>query len=200
MDGGFACDKGKHNNGLSNIELDLKGIFDDEQLQELSEDAKKELYIALNKCYVCKLFGSNMVAGKLTFTDLMINDCIEVFYYTSTAIDRKKRIVREGSLFTVEYIIPNNLTMTIITDNIEREKEGRLLAALLEYILKIGIKVGGLKSRGYGLIKLDKNSTVKVIEFKEDIKNDDDVIYNISALILRNNYKTMTIGEYKNEL
>ncbi len=199
---GFFCNKGRHDNQKSNQNaLDyLKDIFDNKQLNELDEITKKELYIALNECDVCKLFGSNMVAGKLSFTDLTIdNNYIDVFNYTSTAIDRKRRIVREDSLFITEFIMPKYLTLTIIADNIERGREGRLFATLLEYMIKRGIKVGGLKSKGYGLIQLDEGSKVKIIEFKE-VKGIEDIIYNMNALILKGNYRIMNIEEYINEL
>ena len=204
MNDGFDCNKAKHdticnvnNNELKNI---FKNIFNDEQLKELDDDIKKEIYIALKECYVCKLFGSNMVTGKLTFTDLTINDSIDVFNYTSTAIDRKKKIAKENSLFTTEYITPERVNLTIIADNIEKSNDGKLFAALLEYMIKLGIKVGGLKSRGYGLIKLDESSLVKVIEFK-DVKDKEDMIYNINALTLKDNYyKPIKVKEYIDEL
>jgi len=216
MSNGFNCNKDnnyKHNisnndlkgvfddEQLKELDDDLKGVFDDEQLKELDYNKKTQIYIALKKCYVCKLFGSDMVAGKLTFTDLTINDVsIDVFDYTSTAIDRKKRIVKENSLFTTEYIIPERLNLTIIADNIEKSNEGKLFAALLEYMIKLGIKVGGLKSRGYGLIKLDESSLAIIIEFKE-VRDKEDMIYNINALTLKDNYyKSVTIKEYIDEL
>jgi CRISPR/Cas system CSM-associated protein Csm3 (group 7 of RAMP superfamily) len=206
MENRFDCNKDskdiKHNiNTNLNIDDYLNAIYSEDQLRELDENAKKDIYFALNKCYVCRLFGSNMVTGKLIITDMIING--DVYNYTLTAINRKNRIVEKDSLFTVEYIVPDNLMLTIIADNIEKDKEGRLLAAILDYMIKLGIEIGGLKSRGYGLIKLDENSRVRIVEFKEikDKSKDDDIIYNINALALKEGYfRDMTVKEYINEL
>jgi len=207
MENGFDCNKDskgiKHNiNTNLNIDDYLKAIYSEDQLRELDEDAKKDIYLALNKCYVCRLFGSNMVTGKLIITDMIING--DVYNYTSTAINRRKRIAKEDNLFTVEYVVPDNLMLTIIADNIEKDKEGRLLAAILDYMIKLGIEIGGLKSRGHGLIKLDdENSSVKIVEFKEikDRSKDDDIIYNINALALKKDYfRNIRIKEYLDEL
>ena len=207
MENGFDCNKDskgiKHNiNTNLNIDDYLKAIYSEDQLRELDEDAKKDIYLALNKCYACRLFGSNMVTGKLIITDMIING--DVYNYTSTAINRRKRIAKEDNLFTVEYVVPDNLMLTIIADNIEKDKEGRLLAAILDYMIKLGIEIGGLKSRGHGLIKLDdENSSVKIVEFKEikDRSKDDDIIYNINALALKKDYfRNISIKEYIDEL
>jgi CRISPR-associated RAMP protein (TIGR02581 family) len=202
MENGFDCNKGKHNANInSNVDEYLKKIYSEDQLKELDKDIKKDIYLALNECYVCRLFGSNMVTGKLIINDMIING--DVYNYTSTAIYRKKRIVKEDSLFTVEYVVSDNLMLTIIADNIEKNKEGRLLAVILDYMIKLGIEIGGLKSRGYGLIKLDdENSRVKIVDFKEikDRSKDDDIIYNINALALKEGYfRDMNIKDYINE-
>jgi CRISPR-associated RAMP protein (TIGR02581 family) len=201
MENGFDCNKGKHNTNInSNVDEYLKKIYSEDQLKELDEDIKKDIYLALNECYVCRLFGSNMVTGKLIINDMIING--DVYNYTSTAIDRNKRIVKEDSLFTVEYVASDNLMLTIIADNIEKDKERRLLAVILDYMIKLGIEIGGLKSRGYGLIKLDENSRVKIVDFKEikDRSKDDDIIYNINALALKEGYfRDMTVKDYINE-
>ena len=202
MENGFDCNKGKHNANInSNVDEYLKKIYSEDQLKELDEDIKKDIYLALNRCYVCRLFGSNMVTGKLIINDMIING--DVYNYTSTAIDRNRRIVKGDSLFTVEYVASDNLMLTIIANNIEKDKEGRLLAVILDYMIKLGIEIGGLKSRGYGLIKLDENSRVKIVDFKEikDRSKDDDIIYNINALALKEGYfRDMTVKEYINEL
>ena len=200
----FKCDKGKHHDGedinandINEYKNKLKGIFDEEQLNELSNNQLREFYTALFECPICRLFGSSMLASKLVFSDITTDD--EVFSYTSTAIDRKNRIVREGSLYSIEYIKPDRLYLRIIADNITKP-ENKIFATLLEFIHKMGIEIGGSKSKGYGLLRLDESSRVRVLNLIPKPISEEDKIKNINALLLRENYKELTIGDYIVEL
>jgi CRISPR/Cas system CSM-associated protein Csm3 (group 7 of RAMP superfamily) len=82
----------------ANIEDTLKKIFNEEQLKELSYDARNELYLSL-KCPVCRLFGSRGLAGKMLLEDVLLIDEPKTNIYTSTSIDRKNKTVASERLF-----------------------------------------------------------------------------------------------------
>lgn len=202
MEGGFICEKGNHPDNEANklsigiVKKELSCILHEDLINELTEDTIKQFYISLNNCCVCRLFGSNMLASKLVFDDAYFTNT-QVLKYASTSIDRKSRIAKENMLFTVESIKPDRVCLKIIADNITKP-ENRLLSLLLDFISKRGLVLGGLKSRGYGSLSLDRDRTnAKVVEFKINNISEDNKIENINALLLNDNYyKEFGIEEY----
>ncbi|MEM1950817.1 MAG: RAMP superfamily CRISPR-associated protein [Candidatus Nitrosocaldaceae archaeon] len=197
-----SCNKGEHSRDTINQldeskieELSKLGIFTSNQLDELNKDDKLNLYLAL-RCPICRLFGSRMLCGKLLFSDMLVSDT-QIITYTSVSINRKRRIAEKERLFTTEYIMPSSTSIRIIANNVIEKQEHELLTALLTIIADKGIQIGGLKSRGYGSLKLDKErSSITILEFIESPKNDEDIINNVRALLQTGNYKRLTIGEY----
>ncbi|MEM3561458.1 RAMP superfamily CRISPR-associated protein [Saccharolobus sp.] len=182
----------------------LKGsaIFYDKKIDELSEDEKLNLYLS-QKCPICKLFGSRNMTSKLIFSD----GCFKIKEatiptYTSTSIDRNKGIAKKDHLFSIEYLPSskeNNLSFKIIADNvIPKTKESKLLSQTLRYILIAGLSIGGSKSRGYGLLKLNKEqSVIEVLEFIENPKQYNEMKSNISTLLRKEGtVRKMNIDEY----
>lgn len=204
---GYSCDKGRHN--ITNIDAEelnklerLKEIFSEDQLKELSKNIKLNLYYALN-CPICRLFGSPMVCGKLTFSDMFASSDAKISTYTSNSINRKTRTVEKDRLFTIEYVMPTSMHLKIIANNIIDMNERRLLAMLLKVLSTKGIKIGGLKSRGYGLLSLNKErSYIKVLRLNINAsKEKEEVLSNIKALTLQENYyESLTIDEYISRL
>jgi len=179
--------------------LENEGILNKKQLEELSDKDIVDLYFSLN-CPICSLFGSKSLAGKINLSDMIPVQALDIVTYTSASILRKTLTVKEGSLYTVEAISPNAIFRTrIIVDNVlSKSKEARILANLLIYVKEKGLVVGGLKSRGYGLLELDATqSSVKILKFNSNPKSFEDLISNISALLLKEqHYEHLTISEY----
>jgi CRISPR/Cas system CSM-associated protein Csm3 (group 7 of RAMP superfamily) len=182
--------------------LEKSGIFYVDKIEELSENDIINLYLS-QKCPICKLFGSRNIASKLIFSDGRFKiEEIPISTYTSTSIDRKKGIVKEKYLFSIEYLSPskeNNFSFKIIADNIiPKGKEAKLLSQTLQYISITGLPIGGSKSRGYGLLKLDKEqSVVEILEFIENPKEENEIKNNIKVLLKKEEaIKKIGIDEY----
>ncbi|MEM2857111.1 MAG: RAMP superfamily CRISPR-associated protein [Candidatus Nitrosocaldaceae archaeon] len=200
-----SCNKGEHNKDMINqidenkIKEELSKIFTVKQLDKLNKDDKLNLYLAL-RCPICKLFGSHMLCGKLLFSDMFPSNDAKIFTYTGISINRKKRTVEEDRLFTTEYIMSSYTQMKIIANNIIDRQEHELLITLLTIISDKGIQIGGLRSKGYGLLMLDKDrSKITVLEFISP-KDEDGVIGNLKTLLKKDNYyKEFTVDEYVKE-
>ncbi|MEX2702807.1 MAG: RAMP superfamily CRISPR-associated protein [Candidatus Baldrarchaeota archaeon] len=174
----------------------MREIFSDKQIEELTERALLEYYFSLI-CPVCNLFGGKSVAAKLKFFDAypLLNDKIvelKTKTYTSTSIDRQTGIAKEGRLYTIEFIEPlDNIRfkLRIIAENLEQGSDNsKLLANIFQYLLHEGIKVGGLKSKGFGTLKIDEEKTnIKSIHLKTP-QSQEDLKRNILKLSMKEEY------------
>jgi len=114
-------------------------------------------------CPICRLYGAPGLAGKLRAVDgLPREHDIRISVRAHVGIDRASGTHREDILYQEEVIEPGHtFTAYLIIDNIEPgSSEARLLASTLEFILKLGLKLGSSKSRGLGLLKLDDRSSI----------------------------------------
>jgi len=176
-------------------------LFPTEKVKrDLSSNQIIDIYLSF-KCPICRLFGSKNLASKLVFYDVVFNVMPEVGRYTSTSISRKTRTVEEERLFQIEYIPPDDryeLSTKVVVDNVEPgSSEAILLANTLEYIINYGLPMGGAKSRGFGLLKLKRSSKAIILKLKTKVNSKEDIVNNISALLLRNNaISTMSMEEY----
>ncbi|MGC9069165.1 MAG: RAMP superfamily CRISPR-associated protein [Thermoprotei archaeon] len=186
--------KDKHENYKpqnKNINEILENIFTKEQIAELSEKDKNEYYASL-KCPICNLFGSRNISAKLKFFDahpIMDEKIVTLSYktFTSTSIDRDSGIAKEGALHTTEFIEPSEkirFKLKIILNNIEQGSDtANLLANLLQYILEEGIIIGGLKSKGFGLLKIDEEkSSAELLNLTTEPKTTEEIKNNILKL------------------
>jgi len=175
---------------------ELKRIFSEEQLRELSKDAQKELYLSL-KCPICKLFGSQRLTGKMIFSDAILIDEPRIDIYTSTSISRKTKTVEEERLFSLESLEPNlRFQAKVIADNVMRgSDEALLLSKLFEYILKLGgFQIGGAKSRGFGQVAISEDSKVYIHSFKKPSTNEE--VYENIMILLGKKFETKSINEF----
>ena len=156
------------------------------------------IYLAWH-CPICKLFGAPNLAGKLNIYDAHPEGLWSIDTYTSTLISRKTKTVEKERLFTIQAVYPFrelSYRVRIIADNLDfKEEDGRLLLNTLKFICNYGLRIGGLKSRGYGYLKLDcEKSKVKIIEFNTNPKTNDDIKENIEKLLLKK-YKEVILKE-----
>ena len=112
-------------------------------------------------CIVCRVFGGPTIASHLVI-------------YNSMSLEEKTHVIRRvtinrvtggqhgGKLFEVEYINPGiEFEMKMELRNLDimsDSDEAKLFNLLFKYIMDFGIRVGGLKSVGYGLLEPDKKS------------------------------------------
>ncbi len=176
-------------------------LYAEDQLNELSESDKMEIYFSMN-CPICLLFGSRKLAGKLLFYDLIPIVKPKVTTYTSTSMSRKIGVVEGERLFSAEMIPPQEglyFETRVVIDNLDNgSSEARLFAKVLEYILTNGLYVGGLKSKGFGLLTLDEeNSRALILKLNPDPESDAAVKENIYALLLKEgHYDTLDVRSY----
>ena len=129
-----------------------------------------ELFLSL-QCPICRLFGAKNLSSKTIFTDALISGDYETSYYRGISIDRKYRTVREKHVYTIERVTGDySVEFEAIVDNIN-EEEMKVLCILLSYIEKIGMELGGSKSRGYGRLKLDMDNSKYAYINLDDVEN-----------------------------
>ncbi|MHA1469783.1 MAG: type III CRISPR-associated RAMP protein Csx7 [Candidatus Asgardarchaeia archaeon] len=131
------------------IDNDKEKIIKESLLKE-PEVARKML--EENLCEVCKIFGNQVYSSHM-----LINDAIGVQWSfgirPGIAINREYGSVEHGPFF-VEYVAPGSVfSFEILARNLEPYQLG-LIAAAIQEINKGRIKVGGLKSRGFGTIEI----------------------------------------------
>jgi CRISPR/Cas system CSM-associated protein Csm3 (group 7 of RAMP superfamily) len=176
-------------------------IISKDKIKELSDYEIVDMYLSF-KCPICKLFGSKTLSSKLIFYDSFFAIDSNIFNYTSTSINRKAGVVEEGHLYQIEYMPPsklNKVIIKIIAENvIPKFYDAKLLANILDYIKNIGLSIGGNKSRGYGLLTLNKDqSYVKLLEFMENPKDYNEIKKNIELLLQKEEaIKKLSIEEY----
>jgi CRISPR/Cas system CSM-associated protein Csm3 (group 7 of RAMP superfamily) len=192
---------------LKEIEVKAEGLrtlFEPQQWDEV-KDGKVELYLSIH-CPICRLFGSRHIAGKLLFHDGIPTAEAHLSTYTGISINRETRTIEKGRLFKIQYIVPtNNLCFrtVIIADNIKGTPEAKLLALLLESIINEGLKLGGQKSRGFGLMELERNreSEVKYVEFNTEPVNNNEKLENIRKMLFEEGYyKSLELKDFINML
>jgi len=176
-------------------------IISKDKIKELSDYEIVDMYLSF-KCPICKLFGSKTLSSKLIFYDSFFAIDSNIFNYTSTSINRKAGVVEEGHLYQIEYMPPsklNKVIIKIIAENvIPKFYDAKLLANILDYVKNIGLSIGGNKSRGYGLLTLNKDqSCVKLLEFMENPKDYNEIKKNIELLLQKEEaIKKLSIEEY----
>jgi CRISPR/Cas system CSM-associated protein Csm3 (group 7 of RAMP superfamily) len=116
------------------------------------------------KCPICRLYGAPGLSSKTIFLDAVVKGSYQVGLYTGTAIERKTGIVKAKHLYNVEYVYPKGETWVdihIYIDNMDEDEE-LLIKSLIGLIKATGLRLGGLRSRGYGLLKLDIENSYAV--------------------------------------
>lgn len=179
----------------SEAEAQIKEIFSEEQIEELSLDDKLEYYFSLN-CPICRLFGGRGVSAKINFFDAypLVNEerkTPKIAAYTSTSIDRNLGVALEGRLYSIEFIEPSKLlrfNLKAIAENIEPgSNESMVLARLIDCILLDGFTLGGVKSKGFGLMRIDeKNSKIKIANLILPPRSLDEIKDNVLKILMKN--------------
>ncbi len=138
---------------------DLGSYFD--QLKSIAEGT-------IPTCLACLIFGSPGIASHARFYDSYPIGSWRLGYRTMVAIDRRTGAARRGALFTVEYIEPGarfGFKMELV--NLPNYAVGVLAETLLDMDMGL-LKIGGLKTRGFGWVKVE-SLNVKVVDYVEGI-------------------------------
>lgn len=122
-------------------------------------------------CDSCKLFGSNVAASKIFFSDMTLNRHKESWQNVSeirdgVAIDRDSERAVDKQKYDYE-VIPSGIKLDfeIIAENLDESEKGLLAIGLMEF-QSGAVTLGGLKSRGLGKCKLHIEG-IDVIDYKD---------------------------------
>jgi len=149
----------------------LNDVYVDiEEIKKAKDGYEKmaEGYLAYN-CPIGRLFGNQVLAGKVRFMDTII-DVKQTHFRPGIGIDRRTGKVREGILYYIESIpTKTEIPLALIADNlVPGENDTALFRLTLDYVEKIGLQIGAGKSRGFGLLMLKKYNKKVEIELKKE--------------------------------
>lgn len=132
-------------------ELDKQGAPPEEQLRSVLTG---EMGIRL--CLGCLIFGSPGFLSHAFFEDSVPVGSYRLGYRTMVAISRRTGASHPGALFSVEYVEPGaRFSFAATLRNLPNYAVG-LVAETLLHLDQGLVKVGGLKSRGFGGLKLEE--------------------------------------------
>jgi len=119
----------------------------------------EDLYELLdNLCLTCKMFGTQSYSSKIFVSDAMPDGDFSLGVKVGIAIDRRTGTVAPGAFYRVEYVEPGAIFKTqITTENLPNYALGLLCQALKE-IDAGNVRIGGFKSRGFGKVRILKES------------------------------------------
>ncbi|MDJ0268942.1 MAG: CRISPR-associated RAMP protein Csx7 [Aigarchaeota archaeon] len=115
---------------------------------------------ASDACLLCHVFGAPSYASKVNFSDAypIEREGVRLGSRTGIAIDRKTGAVFHQALYTVEYVEPGaRFSLSIHCRNIPNYALG-LISSIIKLVNDGSVRVGGLKSRGFGLVKIENLS------------------------------------------
>jgi CRISPR-associated RAMP protein (TIGR02581 family) len=123
---------------------------------------------ALTLCPVCSFFGSTLMASKIKFTDAEQPDKgAAIVARDGVGIDRDTGTAKERIKFNFDVLDPHaNFTGQMIVENPEDSDLGVLHMVLQQ--MKFGLHVGGLRNRGFGLVRMTSKSVGR-LSGKEDL-------------------------------
>jgi len=104
-------------------------------------------------CLLCLIFGTPGLRSHVYFYDSFPLGGYRIGYRTSVAISRRTGAAAHGSLFAVEYVEPGCIFGFRFTAvNLPNYALG-LISTIMKRIDLGLVKIGGLKSRGYGTVR-----------------------------------------------
>ncbi len=138
---------------------EFEEIEKNENLDFISSIRAKIESIISNKiqlCLLCRIFGSPGYFSHVTFMDSFPINTYKLGYRTMVAINRRTGAAYKRALYSVEYVEPGTLfNFKFIAFNLPNYAVGLLAEVLMEIHHGI-VKIGGLKSRGFGRVKFEK--------------------------------------------
>ncbi len=166
-------------NILSN-EVEATKYIPRESLEEVIRNFKERGLISTrevepilaSKCPICRLYGGPGIGGRVYILDIVIKEATSHFVMR-TSIERVSGRVREAALFTVETVVVPKIELNITIENIELgSTEAKIIAGTLEWLSKVGISIGGMKSVGLGHYILEaQESRGTLIDYTSKVKS-----------------------------
>ncbi|RLG09090.1 MAG: CRISPR-associated RAMP protein [Thaumarchaeota archaeon] len=123
----------------------------EEKVSRIIEGKKEGLGVCLN----CLIFGSPSIHSHVSFSDSFVEGDYSLGYRTCVAIDRRYGAAWKGALYTVEYVEPGaRFNFELRAENLPNYALG-LLASIIDLINLGVVRVGGMRSKGFGRVHFD---------------------------------------------
>jgi len=146
------------------------------------EEMKGQLKEKYEPCIVCRIFGGTTIASHITVLNARLMDGGKVEIRTCVAICRTTGGQYPGRLFDVEYIAPyNRFKWGLIIEGYDIVRGDGDEVDLINYLVKKfitdGFWIGGRRSIGHGLVKMNIkkvtcesiiNGELKTINYTDD--------------------------------
>ncbi len=131
--------------------------FHEYERKGIDEKTKIELIMqgSIRSCLLCLVFGTPSILSHIVFHDSMPIEEPILGYRTMVAISRRTGAASPRALYAVEYIEPGSrFTFTMEAINLPNYVIG-LLMTIIEHLNLGLVKVGGMKTRGFGKIHFE---------------------------------------------
>lgn len=166
---------------LVNIEKLINIVFDkDIERYFVTQEMKTEIQVAVNRavesmkveaipssietllsflCPICRLVGGPGVKSRISI--LNIKPHVETLAIeTKTSVNRALGTVHPGHLYSIESLALHGIEIAMVVRNVKPgSTEAKILKALITYMRDIGIFIGGRKTVGLGIFKVDVNES-----------------------------------------
>lgn len=140
-----------------------------EQMCEQPGIAEQDLWNYLNSklCDTCKVFGSPHFASKTRISDSCWIEGGPTVVRHGVGIDRDTETARQGIKFDFQVVQPETkFTFEMIVENPEG-RDLQLVSLALKEMENEGIRLGGIKSRGLGKVRLELDSTCTLVNLAD---------------------------------
>ena len=136
------------------------------QFRLLPNQQKKLEWLAGNTCDVCKLFGSQLQASRIFFSDGRLDSWVGALQVRDgVCIDRDSETARKELKYDFE-VVPAGATfhITMEMENPSAHDTALFAAGLSEW--QCGVRLGGFTSRGLGLARLEIGA-IEQVDFSD---------------------------------
>lgn len=105
-------------------------------------------------CPICRLFGSNVLKSRITFSDAYVEGEYKEGKRTCVAIDRLTGASKQNALYDMEYIEKGKFKEKIVFQNFE-PYQINLIISLIKEMNEGFLTLGGLTSKGFGCVSAE---------------------------------------------
>lgn len=190
------------------ITQQMMSDFKHEQVKKQNNPQKKEeelhKFIIDNTDLISCLFGSPWLSSKLQIRDLTVHEPRDNWFgqyqvRDGVAIDRDTETAADGKLYDFQ-VVPAGTPFSFraAVENAEEWELGLLMIGIHQFETE-QIPLGGGKSRGLGVVKLNINE-INWVDVRQDNKNDTDpekLISYMQTLLSANGAESQNISGYK---
>ena len=133
-------------------------------------------FLSEKYCLACKVYGSGTYSSHIDFSDFVSVESYKIGVRPGIAINRRTGTVKRRVLFNIEYIEPGAVFKgSVYLNNTPNYIIGSIFQ-ILDYINSGIVKIGGMKSRGFGRVKVNIGKIKLTLYDSENKKYEDYII------------------------